>query len=115
MATSHPDSRRARLVGRWRAVPGSVRKPVVFVIGFSLICLGVLLIVLPGPFTLPLMIAGIAMLATEFAWALTLRRHGERAAKAGVRRLKRLPPPVLAIVGVAGAAGALTTGWWIIF
>lgn len=114
MAESDSDSRRARVHRRWRALPGSVRKPLAFVVGFSLICIGVLLVLLPGPFTLPPLIAGIAVLATEFAWALTLRRHGERAAKTGVRHVKRLPTPVLALVGVAVAAGAVTTGWLLI-
>lgn len=109
------DTRRHRLHRRWRAVPGSVRKPLVFVVGFTLIILAGVLVVLPGPFTLPPLIAGIAVLATEFAWAMTLRRHGERVARAGVRRAKRLPAPLLALLGVAGAAGAVTTGWWLIF
>lgn len=37
--------------------------------GATLIVTGLLLAVLPGPFTLPLIIAGVAILSTEFVWA----------------------------------------------
>ena len=53
----------------WQRVPGSMRKTVVAVIGATLVLLGLALIVLPGPFTIPLLIAGFAVLGTEFAWA----------------------------------------------
>jgi uncharacterized membrane protein YbaN (DUF454 family) len=39
------------------------------VIGFTLITIGLLLIVLPGPFTLPFLILGLVVLGLEFAWA----------------------------------------------
>jgi len=61
----------------WRAAPSAVRKSVVFVLGGTLVVLGMLLVVLPGPFTLPLVIAGLALLATEFAWARTILAHGK--------------------------------------
>ena len=50
-------------------VPGPVRKAIVATIGGTLVVLGIALVVLPGPFTLPLLIAGFALLGTEFAWA----------------------------------------------
>jgi len=34
-----------------------------------LVLAGLVLIVLPGPFTMPLVIAGFFVLAVEFAWA----------------------------------------------
>jgi len=50
--------------------------------GFTLILTGLLLVVLPGPFTMPLLILGLVVLALEFAWAETilirLRRHGSK-------------------------------------
>ena len=46
-----------------------MRKVIVSVIGFTLITLGLLLIVLPGPFTLPFLILGLVVLGLEFAWA----------------------------------------------
>lgn len=56
----------------WAALPGSVRKTIVLIIGSTLIALGVALIVLPGPFTMPLVILGLIVLAVEFTWAESL-------------------------------------------
>jgi len=73
----------------WRAAPGPLRKSIVFVLGGTLVVLGMLLVVLPGPFTLPLVLAGLAILATEFAWARRLLAHG-KGKLSGVRHsLKR--------------------------
>ncbi len=47
----------------------STKRIAVFVIGVALVLLGIALIPLPGPFSIPLMIAGLAVLATEFIWA----------------------------------------------
>ena len=41
-------------------------------VGTTLITLGLLLIILPGPFTLPLLVLGLVVLAAEFAEAETL-------------------------------------------
>lgn len=53
----------------WKRVPDSLRKTIVAVFGATLVLLGIALVVLPGPFTIPLLIAGFAVLGTEFAWA----------------------------------------------
>ncbi|MGK2948208.1 MAG: PGPGW domain-containing protein [Acidimicrobiales bacterium] len=47
----------------------STKLLVVFVVGVALVVLGIALIPLPGPFSIPLMVAGLAVLATEFVWA----------------------------------------------
>ena len=47
----------------------STKLVVVFVVGVALVVLGIALIPLPGPFSIPLMVAGLAVLATEFVWA----------------------------------------------
>lgn len=60
---------RSRFAAAWRAIPTAIRRTIVLVIGFTLIILGLLLVVLPGPFTLPLVILGLFVLAIEFAWA----------------------------------------------
>lgn len=66
----------------WNHIPKSVRKTIVLVTGSTFILLGSLLVVLPGPFTLPLMILGLAILAVEFAWAQrTLDRVKAQGAK----------------------------------
>ncbi len=65
----------------WRTLPGSVRKTIVLVIGFTLIALGAALIVLPGPFTMPLVILGLIILAVEFTWAESLLIKAKTHAK----------------------------------
>jgi len=52
----------------WLLLPKGLRKVIAFSIG-SLVLAGLVLIVLPGPFTMPLVIAGFFVLAVEFAWA----------------------------------------------
>ena len=65
----------------WHVVPKPVRKSIALVIGFTLIAIGGVLIVLPGPFTLPFVIAGLIVLAAEFAWAESLLKKAKDYAK----------------------------------
>lgn len=53
----------------WLLLPKGLRKIIAFSIGSFLVLAGLVLIVLPGPFTMPLVIAGLFVLAVEFAWA----------------------------------------------
>ncbi len=53
----------------WKALPRDVRRVIVLVIGSTLIGIGLVLIVFPGPFTLPFVFAGLILLAGEFVWA----------------------------------------------
>lgn len=66
----------------WKLLPSTLRKTIVLVIGSTLIVTGLLLIVLPGPFTMPLLVLGLVVLALEFAWAETMlirvRKHGAK-------------------------------------
>lgn len=66
-----------------RFILRSSKRIAVLVIGLALVAGGVVLLVLPGPGLL-LIIAGLAVLATEFAWAeVMLDKAKEQAAKAG--------------------------------
>jgi len=65
----------------WRQVPSPVRKLIVLVIGFTLIAIGSVLIILPGPFTLPFVIGGLFVLAIEFTWARSLLTKAQDSAK----------------------------------
>ena len=77
----------------WRQVPAPVRKMIVLVIGFTLIAIGTVLIILPGPFTLPFMIGGLFILAIEFTWARSLlTKAQESARKVDPRKLKKRKP-----------------------
>ena len=61
-----------------------VKRVVIGVIGTTLLILGVVLIVLPGPASLIIPL-GLAILATEFAWARRVIRRG----KVFVGRIRR--------------------------
>ena len=75
----------------WRGVPTPVRKLIVIVIGFTLIAIGGVLIILPGPFTLPFVIGGLFVLAIEFTWARSLlNKAQESAKKVDPRKLSKL-------------------------
>ncbi len=62
-------------------MPSALRKTIVSVIGFTLIALGGVLLILPGPFTLPPVIAGLFILALEFTWAKSLLTKAQDSAK----------------------------------
>ena len=66
----------------WRKLPHPIRWVVATTVGFTLVVLGLVFLVLPGP-GIPLIIAGLAILATEFAWAeILLNRTKDQVAKA---------------------------------
>jgi uncharacterized protein (TIGR02611 family) len=52
-----------------------VRKLIVAVIGSTIVLFGLALLILPGPAVVVIPV-GLAILATEFAWARRLVRHG---------------------------------------
>jgi uncharacterized protein (TIGR02611 family) len=53
---------------RWKKTPVAVRKPLIFILGSSMIFTGLALLVLPGPGWAAIFL-GFAILATEFAFA----------------------------------------------
>jgi hypothetical protein len=66
------------------------KRVAITVVGFTLVIAGLVLIVFPGPFTIPLIIAGLAVLATEYAWARrALDEAKEKGRKARDRFFKR--------------------------
>jgi hypothetical protein len=73
----------------WQRTPRPLRRLIVTVLGATAILLGALLVVLPGPFTLPLVLLGLTLLATEYAWAERLLHQGRSQAGRLLRRGKR--------------------------
>lgn len=69
-------------IGTLRFIGRSAWRLTVLGVGVGLIALGLVLIVLPGPFTIPLVLAGLAVLATQFAWARWMLKSARRQAKA---------------------------------
>ena len=91
---------RPRAIGRliWRVG----RKLVVTVVGVAVVGAGVAMLVLPGPGLL-VIIAGLAILATEFVWADRLLRkarekaaQGAQAAKGALKRGRKQDPEPMA-------------------
>jgi uncharacterized protein (TIGR02611 family) len=89
---------RESVLGQWRRLPHPIRWIGVASVGTALIVVGVILLVLPGP-GLVLIALGVAVLASEFAWAesiLTRMKRTGSAAADGARRAiaKRRNPPI---------------------
>jgi hypothetical protein len=57
----------------WKAKHHLVRKPVVFVVGIVLVMIAPIVGTIPGPGGLLVFLLGIAILASEFDWAHTLK------------------------------------------
>jgi uncharacterized protein (TIGR02611 family) len=58
----------------------------VLIVGAAITAAGLVLLVTPGPGLL-LLVAGLGILATEFAWARRLRDRAVDSAKRGARRI----------------------------
>jgi uncharacterized protein (TIGR02611 family) len=88
--------------GLWRLlrfIGRSTRRMAVLLLGLGVVCAGLVMLVTPGP-GLVVIIAGLAILATEFTWAeILLERAKRQARKAkdsavrnagrGIRRFRR--------------------------
>jgi hypothetical protein len=65
---------RAELGTRWRRLPHPLRWAGVAAVGGTLTLVGLALLALPGP-GIPLLVAGLVVLASEFAWAESILRR----------------------------------------
>ncbi len=57
----------------WKAIPQSVRRAAVFVVGMLLILISPIVGSIPGPGGMIVFLAGISILASEFDWAENFR------------------------------------------
>jgi uncharacterized protein (TIGR02611 family) len=85
-------------------------KIIVGVVGAALVIGGLLLVPLPGPGWL-IVFAGLAVLATEFAWAHRLLEFAKRTVSAWTDWLKRQGWPVRILVGTVTLAFAAVLVW----
>jgi len=73
----------------------STKRIVVLAVGLALVAAGVAMLVLPGP-GIVVIIAGLAVLATEFAWAETMldraKEKAQQASDVGKRSFFRRRP-----------------------
>lgn len=85
--------KREIFMSAWRLLPHPIRWVVVATVGATLIALGLVFMVLPGP-GIPLIIAGFVILASEFAWAevvvVRMRKEGDRLAQSFMERMRAL-------------------------
>lgn len=66
----------------------SGKRITVTVVGAALIVVGLVMLVVPGPGLLAIL-AGLAVLATEYAWARRALDETKRRTKGAARRLRR--------------------------
>lgn len=83
----------------WSRLPSKVRKPVVLFLGGAFIVAAGLFGWLPGPGGIPLFLVGIAILATEFAWAERFKVYMLDLIKRTGRWLKERPIIMWLIIG----------------
>lgn len=64
------------------------RRPIIAVIGFTVLFIGMALLVLPGPAIIVIPV-GLTILATEFVWARTILKkvkNGMRSISEGIKK-----------------------------
>jgi Putative transmembrane protein (PGPGW) len=89
--------------GLLRFIWRSTKRAVVLVVGVALLAVGFIMMVTPGPGIL-FLVAGLAVLATEFAWAEHLLTKARKQAEKAGQASQKLP-------GVSQATGAVKSGW----
>ncbi len=100
---------------RMRSKPGigQAYRLGVFIVGLAFILLGLALVVLPGPLTIPPVILGFYIWSTEFAFADRLfdkfREEGKQAWEAAKRK-----PVQSTIITVGGLIGAGVAIWAVV-
>ena len=114
-APDGPGRRRFHRVRRWRdrirARPATLRvyRLVVGALGLLVVAIGLVLVPFPGPGWL-VVIAGLALLGTEFESARKLMRFTQRQVRAWTQWLGRQPIPIRVLVGVAALAVTVMVG-----
>ncbi|MBC7374432.1 MAG: hypothetical protein H7323_10635 [Frankiales bacterium] len=86
---------------RLRRTPGGAHllKVVVFVVGLLFILLGFVLIVAPGPLTIPPILVGLYIWSTEFAWADRLLDRAKSSAREAWANAKAKPVTSALVTG----------------
>ena len=76
------------LKDNWKKLPHPFRWVIAATVGFTLVGLGLIFLVLPGP-GIPLLISGLAILATEFTWAEILLNRTKHHFSKALKRVRR--------------------------
>lgn len=75
----------------WKRLPHPLRWIAAMTAGFTLVISGIVFLVLPGP-GIPLIIAGLAILATEFTWAEYLLNRTKHHVSKAVNKVRKKKP-----------------------
>ena len=78
----------APLLAVVRFVRRSGKRIAVTIVGFALVAVGIVLLVFPGPGIL-VIIAGLAVLGTQYAWAQRALEETKRRARAAAKKVRR--------------------------
>ncbi|MCU1672141.1 MAG: hypothetical protein JWN77_254 [Frankiales bacterium] len=86
---------------RLRRTPGGalLLKVVVLLLGALFVGLGLALVVLPGPLTIPPVLLGVYIWSTEFAWAERLRDRVTDSAREAWAKARRRPVSSAVVTG----------------
>ena len=79
---------RESALAQWRRLPHPLRWLGVAIVGGTLIVVGVILLVLPGP-GLVLIALGLVVLASEFAWAEAILQRMKKSGTAALGSARR--------------------------
>ena len=87
-------------------MPRTLRRVALFVAGLLLIILGLVLIVLPGPLTIPPILLGVWLWSLEFEFARRLMRPISARGAVAWRQTREKPvrTTVVTVLGLVGAA-----------
>ena len=72
----------------WKRLPHPFRWVIAATTGSTLVILGLIFMVLPGP-GIPLVISGLAILATEFTWAEIVLNRTRHHVHRAIKRVRR--------------------------
>jgi len=75
----------------WSKLPHPLRWLTAATVGAALVIVGIVLLVFPGP-GIPLIIAGLAILATEFAWAEVVLNRTKDHVNRAVNKVRKKKP-----------------------
>ena len=101
----------------WRAAlrrtPGGalLLKALVFTLGLAFVVLGLVLVVAPGPLTIPPILLGLWIWSTEFAWADRQLDRAKASARVAWEDARRRPVVSATVTG--GGLVALGVGIWL--
>lgn len=85
---AHPD---IELVREKKSASALTKRIVTTVVGIALVIGGVLITPLPGPWSFPVILAGLAILSTEYDWAKDALQWGRKKYQEAARKLKKQP------------------------